>query len=261
MQAFSWMKQVGALTIALALFGGCAKQPASNSQAADDETKPAVASTEQPAAEPAPISDDQVQPATAVAPAPAIANKSTEPAELTATSAAPLPLEVAVDAGQSMPQVHFTEQHAKTCRVLVGDQFPKLELSDLDGQSQNFGDQLGEKLTVVVFWSSKLPTSLEELADMQSRFMSEFGEQGMAVIGVNVGDTPPLAKELSQQTGANFLQLSDPERQAFASVATEKLPRTYLLDASGKILWFDIEYSRTTRQQLLSALRFSMADK
>jgi hypothetical protein len=44
-------------------------------------------------------------------------------------------------------------------------------------------------------------------------------------------------------------------------VASEKLPRTYLLDASGKILWFDIEYSRTTRQQLLSAIRFSLAQK
>jgi hypothetical protein len=34
------------------------------------------------------------------------------------------------------------------------------------------------------------------------------------------------------------------------------LPRTYLLDSSGKILWFDLEYSRSTRRELNQAIRY-----
>jgi hypothetical protein len=48
--------------------------------------------------------------------------------------------------------------------------------------------------------------------------------------------------------------LLDAEGKALDAVATEKLPRTYLLDASGQILWFDIEYSESTRRELKNAI-------
>jgi peroxiredoxin len=274
MHLTSWTSRASALTLALAMFGGCAPQPASQPQAAGEpaDEAPATRAAAEPqqlpietsnqqaaAAKSASIADDQVQPATAVAPAPAV--DATAKPELPTGPGALLPLEEAIDSGQIMPQPQFTEQHIKTCKVLVGDQFPKLELADVSGQSQNLADLLGEKLTVVVFCNSNLPTSLEELADLEKRYVREFGEQGLNVIGVNVNDKPEVAKELSEQSGAKFPELSDTAGQAFASVATAKLPRTYLLDASGKILWFDIEYSRTTRQQLLSAIRYSLAQK
>jgi peroxiredoxin len=173
----------------------------------------------------------------------------------------PLPLEEPIDSGQAMPQVFLTEAHAKTCLVKVGDQMPALDLPSVDGTAKKFGDLLGKKLTIVCFWNGRLPTSLEELADLESRFLGEFGGDGLAVIGVNVGDDPKLAQELAGQAQAKFVNLSDRDGKAFAQVATEKLPRTYLLDASGKVLWFDLEYSRATRQGLLSAIRFATRDQ
>jgi peroxiredoxin len=259
--------------IALTLIAaGCGQSAPTDQQISTSEGQPAAASQDEPA-----IQDPDVQPATAtsridlkdpsVAPAvatapidgaPSDAGDSQEPATRPDGPREPLPLEEATDSGQSMPQVHFTEEHAKWSLVHVGDQFPKLELADLTGKKRNFGELLGEKLTIVVFWQSSLPTSLEALADSQARYLGEFSEQGVAVVGVNVGDEPLLARELSGQAAAEYPQLSDRDHTAFAHVATQKLPRTYLLDASGKILWFDIEYSRSTRQQLLSAIRFSL---
>ncbi len=267
MQAKPWMTHVCVSIVAVLLLGGCTQTAATKDHADNDDNTAAPATAEQTtaesdvAAEPAPMRDDQVKPATAVAPLPDVTEPSAEPDTLPAGPETPLPLEAAIDSGQSMPRVFFTEQHANTCRVFVGDQFPGLELADLDGQSRNFGDLLGERLTIVAFWNSKLPTSVEELAGLQSRFLSEFGDQGVSIVAVNVGDEPVVAKELAKQSGATYPQLADPDRQAFAKVATEKLPRTYLLDASGKILWFDIEYSRTTRQQLLSAIRYCLAQQ
>ncbi len=277
MQTKPWTIRVSASIVALLLLGGCTQSTASKDQAENDEGTAATASAEQPAAEqpaaeqpaaepaiatvPKVMRDDAVKQATAVAPLPAVTEPPSKPGDLLDLPVGQLPLEAPIDSGQSMPQVAFTEQHAQTCRVFTGDQFPALELSGLDGQSRDFGDLLGEKLTIIVFWSSKLPTSVEELADLQKRFLSEFGEQGVSAVAVNVGDEPTLAKEFAQQSGATYPQLADPQRQAFAKVATEKLPRTYLLDASGKILWFDMEYSRTTRQQLLSAIRYSLGEK
>jgi peroxiredoxin len=268
-----------ALTAWAIVIAGCGQSAPQGAQATSDRQPPVAAAEQrqepidsrdvQPASDEAPAEhiDTQVKPAVATAPAEKVAALDPDaPAPLPAGASAPLPvdfggrlpLEEAVDSGQAMPQVVLTEDHAKTCLVRVGDAFPKLELPNLQGQPQEFGNLVGDKLTIVVFWNAMLPTAIEELSDLQSRFLAEFGGSGVAVVGVNVQDDPKLAAELAAQTGARFPQLSDRDGTAFARLATRKLPRTYLIDASGKILWFDLEYSRTTRQQLLSALRFAL---
>ena len=49
--------------------------------------------------------------------------------------------------------------------------------------------------------------------------------------------------------------LMDPGGNYFAQVATERLPRIYVLDHDGKIAWFDVDYSETTRRILKDVLR------
>ncbi|MGD9719692.1 MAG: redoxin domain-containing protein [Pirellulales bacterium] len=271
---------VTSLAIAI-LIVGCSQSPPPAEQAAQEGPSKAAPQTAQEAArldataasETAPgdadvqpasaaarldRSEEQVEQAVATAPALPVEGTTAQPTDFTGGTAGSLPLEEPVDSGQAMPKVVFTEQHAKTSLVGVGDTFPKLELSDTAGKAREFGELVGEKLTIVVFWHSELPTSLEELADMQARFLREFGAQGVSAVGVNVSGDPQLAGELAAQRGAKFPQLCDRDGAALAKVCTEKLPRTYLLDASGKVLWFDTEYSRTTRQQLLSAIRFAL---
>ena len=48
--------------------------------------------------------------------------------------------------------------------------------------------------------------------------------------------------------------LVDAKGKAFAQVGSRHLPRTFVLDPSGKIVWFDIEYSLATRRELQQAL-------
>ena len=268
MQSTKLVRGLVALAALTLVANGCGQAPTAVESVGKDgqprETEDRAAAARSPAR-----ADDRVEQAVATAPADRVARGPGKPAPLPPGPGQPLPagsdeplpelpLEEAVDSGTSMPQVHFTEEHAETNVVGVGEAFPKLELSNLEGQPHSFGDLLGEKLTIVVFWSGGLPPALEELAGMQSRFLNEFGQQGVAVVGVNVGDDPQLAKELAEQAGAKYPQLTDPDGAAFAKVATERLPRTYLIDTSGQILWFDIEYSRTTRQQLLSAIRYAL---
>ncbi|MFH1924704.1 MAG: hypothetical protein ABIP48_33040, partial [Planctomycetota bacterium] len=63
-----------------------------------------------------------------------------------------------------------------------------------------------------------------------------------------------------EEAGAGFTNLLDPDGALFARVATEKLPRVYLLDADGKVLWFDLEFSRTTRDNLVQALQVALGE-
>ena len=170
----------------------------------------------------------------------------------------PLPLDNVDTADLTMPKVNLTEHHAAMCRVGVGEKFPDLQLPDTTGEQQSLSQLFGDKLTLVVFWNAEEPTGLEELADLARYHQPRFGQNGLAIVAINTGDDAQLAGELARQAGAEFTILSDADGAAFKQVATEKIPRTYLLDPSGTVLWFDLEYSPTTLRDMVQAIRYSL---
>ncbi len=131
--------------------------------------------------------------------------------------AAKMPLDEVQTADLTLPAVSLTKAHADTCRVKLGDTLPDLQLATLDGSEQPLAKSFGKKLTVVLFWNGSKPTALEELRDLQPDVLGRFGGNGVAVIGVNTGDDPQLARDLVKQAGASFPQLSDPQGEASAA--------------------------------------------
>jgi uncharacterized protein RhaS with RHS repeats len=65
-----------------------------------------------------------------------------------------------------------------------------------------------------------------------------------------------LARELVKQAGAQFTNLTDRDGAARKQVADHKPPLTYVVDATGRIRWFDLEYSPSTRRELGQAIRY-----
>jgi len=160
------------------------------------------------------------------------------------------------DSGEpaTIPPVFLTDAHKALCKIGVGDQMPAIELPQLGGRRAKLADLYGKKATVVVFWKSDRRMALTELADLGPDVVEPFQSAGVAVVGIAVGESANSARSVVRQTGAKFPNLLDADGAAFATVGSDKLPRTYLLDASGKVLWFDIEYSQTTRRELAQSL-------
>ncbi len=171
------------------------------------------------------------------------------PPEPEAQSANPAPAEI--------PPVVLSKAHEALCRVKVADLMPPIELPPLgDGsQRKKLSDFFGEKATVVVFWKSDRRMARAQLADAGPDVIKPFGKAGIAVVGVAVEESEADAHATLKAAQADFPNLLDADSKAFAKVGSEKLPRTYLLDPQGKILWFDIEYSQATRRELHQALR------
>jgi peroxiredoxin len=160
--------------------------------------------------------------------------------------------------GPTMPQVLLSDGHASTCRVKVGDTFPNLTLTSLDGSPVPLESQAGQRLTVVVFWSVGQPMSVEQLRRLQKEFAGPYQDSGVRVIAINVGNSAEDARSILANIAGDFVSLHDPNGEAFHEVATTILPRTYLLRADRKIVWFDMEYSRSTSRELHSAIRYAL---
>jgi len=161
----------------------------------------------------------------------------------------------------TIPDVVLTERDAEHCKVMVGDAMPEISLPLASSdETKTLADLMGEKLTVVAFWTVDEPTSLEMLADLGPDVLDAYSDAGVAVVAIGVNEPADEVKRGAEQTGAMFPQLVDENAEAFAKVGSELLPRIYLLDGEGKILWFDIVYSRATRRQLQTAIEAALGN-
>jgi len=155
----------------------------------------------------------------------------------------------------AIPRVLLSAGHSELCVVRVGEPFPTLSLPRLGGQMTELATLRGKQATVVLFWHPDRWMARTALVDMQRDIASHFLAKQVAVVGIAVLQTSDTVQAALNQAQATFPQLIDTDGQAFATVGTAAMPRLYVLDPDGKIVWFDIEYSEGTRRELWQTLR------
>jgi peroxiredoxin len=156
----------------------------------------------------------------------------------------------------TMPKVQLSKREQALCKVKVGDAMPEAELPKVDGgEKVKLAGLLGKKATVVVFWKGDRRMAREQLADLPVDVIEPFGKKEVAVVGIAVNETEAGANQALTKADAKFTNLLDADGKVFEKVGSERLPRTYVLDPKGNIVWFDIEYSLTTRRELHDVMR------
>ena len=203
----------------------------------------------------------------------------------------PIPIEMSETlktleaAPTTIPQVQLPQALKDTCLVAVGDTLPTGEVLTIDGEKKAVADLLGKKGTVVFFWGvggSEIAEKMavQALADLDGGAPAAYGGQGLGVISITPNAPPEEAKEergavdnvsativsrmemskrVKELLGTlkiSYPILLDPGGTYFAKVATAKLPRVYVLDAAGKIAWFDVGFSESSREDLKRTLEF-----
>ena len=158
------------------------------------------------------------------------------------------------------PRVLLSAGHAKLCRVNVGDPFPAVRLPLLGGPTTQLATLRGKQATVILFWHPDRWMARTALIDMQRDIASQFAAEQVAVVGIAVELPAGAVQSSLNQAKAAFPQLIDTDGAAFAAVGTVALPRLYVLDPTGKIIWFDIEYSEGTRRELWQTLKVLASD-
>jgi peroxiredoxin len=158
----------------------------------------------------------------------------------------------------TLPKVVLSEAHAKICRIKVGQNLPPIVLADTEGKPAPLEAQLGAKFTVVAFVRLQDPYAHELLDDLDRFIAPVFESKGVKVVAVAVAQPPAAVAEATKKLKVRLPIFSDAEGQVLEQLTTDKNhrgPWTYLVDPAGRVLWFDAEYSRSTRRDLQVALQ------
>lgn len=165
-----------------------------------------------------------------------------------------------IPAPQSMPIVAMSDAHANTCLVNIGDQFPAVALNDPFDQPTELTSLLGDKLTVVLLWNSQSPYAIAQLRDLQTDVQRQFGNSEVAVVGINVGDSADRVRDITAGANVTYTQLLDSDGSFYRQLATRCIPRVYLLDSQGQIIWLDLENTVATARLLSQAIAYQLAN-
>jgi peroxiredoxin len=170
----------------------------------------------------------------------------------------------------TMPKVSVSDEIRDNCLVKVGDALPNVKLPDRDGKVHPLADLYGKKLTIVCLWTGASPelrrAASPALKSLPADVAKPFRDKGVQVIGIEVtGYLVDDAEEWSniQDTAASlpFPCLEDPKGQLLSGVCKDdKMPRVFLLDSKGKILWFDVGFSPVTKLNLVRGIRVALGE-
>jgi thiol-disulfide isomerase/thioredoxin len=159
-----------------------------------------------------------------------------------------------------VPPVIMSQQHRDQIEIFQKDAVPAElldgELLGLDGKSHTLRSQLGDKLTIVLFWSSDHAYAVEELQFLATNFVEKFGDRGVKIVTINQRDTEKQARDTAGGAGASSLVTLLDGQKTLGKLANGNVPRTYLLDAEGRVLWLDTVFDRTTQRDLYGAIDF-----
>jgi len=160
----------------------------------------------------------------------------------------------------------FVPAAATLQSLQTGMEAPDFSLKTLDGGSRTFGDVKGEKLTVLVFWSTWSAKSEKLLTRMQ-QLHENFTGQGLAIVGVNVDEQQTSAETVTgirtvvEKLKIGFPMLVDQGLTAFHDYGVIAVPTTVVLDKDRNIRQELAGYPLVGSEALIDSIQASIAGK
>ena len=110
---------------------------------------------------------------------------------------------------------------------------PDFSLPLLDGSQLRLSDLRG-KAVILNFWATWCPPCRTEMPDLEAVWR-ERGKDGLVIVGVDLGESPSSVQSFVTRVGVTYPIALDIDQRVGVLYATNSLPTTYFIDASGTI--------------------------
>lgn len=146
---------------------------------------------------------------------------------------------------------------AETTLINAGDVAPDFTVEMLDGSKVTLSALQG-KPTLLIFWATWCPPCRLELSKLQEHIIDRCGDK-INVLPISRGEERAKVEEYISKMGYTFAVGLDGDQSIYRKYATNYIPRCFVIDAKGKVLYSGVGYdeaiAKEVEQNIEKALR------
>ena len=147
---------------------------------------------------------------------------------------------------------------AQAQELKTGDAMPEFQLS-----SSVYGDvkpaDLKGKVVLVSLFATWCGPCQKELAEVQSTLWPKYKDnKDFVLLVIGREHTDEQLQKYNERKKFTFPLYPDPKREVFSLFAEKSIPRAYLFDKSGKLIYSSIGYTAEEFQKLMESIETAL---
>ena len=163
------------------------------------------------------------------------------------------PNEAQATEGELAANVEQQDDVEATTLVKVGEMAPDFSVEMLDGRTIKLSELRG-KVVMVCFWATWCPPCRQEMAHLQEGVIDHFAGKDLVVLPISRGEKRDVVEKFINYNGYTFGVGLDPERAIYDMYASNYVPRTFIVDKSGKVAYRVAGYDEETAEAVNAAI-------
>jgi peroxiredoxin len=157
-------------------------------------------------------------------------------------------------------QVSLSAQEEVTEVVQFGDKMPSFTIVSDDGAQLSSSVYAG-KAVLITFFATWCPSCQLELAEIEKTLWPNMKDrEDIAFLAIGREHSDAELAKYNEKKGFTFPLYPDKNRQIFDAFAVKFIPRTYLVDKSGRIVYIAVGYNQETFKQLQNIIDKTLAE-
>ncbi|MBN2614709.1 MAG: TlpA family protein disulfide reductase [Bacteroidales bacterium] len=156
-------------------------------------------------------------------------------------------------------QKNDTEQQIQASTLVKkGEKAPDFTVKMLNGKEYTLSKLKG-KVVLVNFWATWCPPCMREFTEIPDHIIKPFaGNKNFVFLPISRGETQAVVAKKMEQLKANGIQFNvglDPTRGIFSEYAKAFIPRNFLIDQQGNIVYLSVGYTPKEMADLVAKIR------
>ena len=140
--------------------------------------------------------------------------------------------------------------------INTGDMAPDFVVDMLDGQKIKLKDLKG-KVVLLNFWATWCAPCMKELYEFPDKIIKPFASNNFVLLPVSRGEQEDVVRKKMEKLktkGIVFNAGLDPNQDIYKQFATDFIPRNFLIDQNGKVVYTSIGYSEEKLNELVEMI-------